>query len=76
LGSIMLRKFLQVSFQNEVLTLYKIYATTASNNYPSIKLLEKFQFKLDGRLREHYYIHDHKYDQLIYSILRQEWENK
>lgn len=75
LGSIMLCKFLHVSFQDEALTLNKIYATTASNNYPSIKLLEKYQFKLDGRLREHYYIHDNKYDQFIYSILRQEWEN-
>ena len=73
LGSIMLSKFIQNSFKNEELNLNKIYATTSSNNYPSMKLLEKYGFKLDGRLREHYWIGENRYDQLIYSILKQEW---
>lgn len=73
LGSVMLSKFIQTSFKDDELKLNKIYATTSSNNYPSIKLLEKYGFKLDGRLREHYWINENKYDQLIYSILRQEW---
>jgi [ribosomal protein S5]-alanine N-acetyltransferase len=72
-GSIMLSKFIQTTFKDDELNLNKIYATTSSNNYPSMKLLEKYGFMLDGRLREHYWINENKYDQLIYSILKQEW---
>lgn len=76
LGSIMLAKFIEASFKENELNLNKIYATTSSNNYPSIKLLEKYGFKLDGRLREHYWIDENKYDQLIYSLLRYEYTKK
>ncbi|QSX07363.1 GNAT family N-acetyltransferase [Sedimentibacter sp. zth1] len=72
LGSIMLSKFIQTSFKDDELNLNKMYATTSSNNYFSIRLLEKYGFKLDGRLREHYWINENMYDQLIYSILKQE----
>lgn len=58
LGSIMLAKFIETSFKDDELNLNKIYATTFSNNLSSIKLLEKFGFKLDGRLREHYWINE------------------
>ena len=73
LGNIMLAKFIESVFKDDELNLNKIYATTSSNNLPSIKLLEKFGFKLDGRLRDHYWINENKYDQLIYSILKYEW---
>lgn len=73
LGGIMLYNFIQKSFSDGELNLNKLYATTSSNNYPSVKLLEQFGFKLDGRLREHYWINGNLYDQLIYSILRSEW---
>lgn len=73
LGKIMLSKFIQNSFDDSELKLNKLYATTSSNNVSSIKLLEKFGFKMDGRLREHYWIDENKYDQLIYSILKCEW---
>ncbi|MCY6372626.1 GNAT family N-acetyltransferase [Clostridium ganghwense] len=73
LGSIMLARFIQTAFNDNELNLNKVYATTSSNNLPSIKLLEKFGFKLDGRLREHYWINENKYDQLIYSMLKYEW---
>lgn len=69
----MLAKFIETVFKDDDLNLNKIYATTSSNNLASIKLLEKFGFKLDGRLREHYWINEYKYDQLIYSMLRNEW---
>jgi len=72
----MLSKFIELSFKDDEINLNKIYATTSSNNYPSIKLLEKYNFKLGGRLREHYWIYDKKYDQLIYSILKEEWNKK
>jgi ribosomal-protein-alanine N-acetyltransferase len=73
LGKIMLPKFIEAAFQNDDLNLNKIYATTASNNFPSIKLLEKYGFKLEGRLREHYWINENKYDQLVYSLFKCEW---
>lgn len=74
LGSIMLTKFLSASFLDQTLTLHKVYATTSAGNLPSMKLLEKFGFHLDGRNREHYWIEGYKYDQMIYSLLRREWE--
>lgn len=73
LGSIMVSQFIRNTFNNDKLDLNKIYATTSSNNYSSMNLLEKYGFKLDGSLREHYWIGKNRYDQLIYSILKQEW---
>lgn len=73
LGIIMLAQFIERSFADDKLNLNKIYATTSSCNIPSIKLLEKFDFKLDGRLREHYWIDENKFDQLNYSMLKSEW---
>lgn len=73
LGSILLGKLIDTSFKDKEMNLNKIYGTTSSNNLPSIKLLEKFGFKLDGRAREHYWINENKHDQLIYSMLKYEW---
>lgn len=74
LGTIMMKEFINIIFADDELNINKIYATTASNNISSMKLLEKFGFKMDGRLREHYWIDDAKYDQLNYSMLRSEWK--
>jgi len=73
IGSIILGKFIPIAFSDKNYNLNKLYATTASNNIPSIKLLEKYKFKLDGKLREHYWINESKYDQCVYSILKSEW---
>ncbi|MGH4137119.1 GNAT family N-acetyltransferase [Clostridium sp.] len=72
-GIILLAQFIEKAFTDNKLNLNKIYATTSSNNIPSIKLLEKFDFKLDGRFREHYWVNEAKYDQLNYSMLKNEW---
>ena len=72
LGYVMLSLLLKMVLHREG-GLNKIYATTSTNNIPSIRLLEKTGFRLDGRLREHYWIKDNKFDQLHYSILRREW---
>lgn len=74
LGSIMLCLFLKEVFSDEKLNINKLYATTASNNTASIGLLKKFGFTLDGRMREHYWIGEERFDQLVFSILRAEWE--
>ncbi|MGK0467184.1 GNAT family N-acetyltransferase [Clostridium sp.] len=75
LGIIMLTQFIEKSFTDDKSNLNKIYATTSPSNIPSIKLLEKFDFKLDGRLREHYWIDGNKFDQLNYSMLKSEWND-
>jgi RimJ/RimL family protein N-acetyltransferase len=74
LGSIMLTMFLKAVFLDPVLNLNKVYATTSAGNHPSMRLLEKHGFHLDGRNREHYWIEEHRHDQMIYSLLRREWE--
>ena len=75
LGITMLAQFIEKVFTDNKLNLNKVYATTSSHNILSIKLLEKFEFKLDGRLREHYWVNEDKYDQLNYSMLKDEWSS-
>jgi len=71
LGFVMLSLLLTRTLSKEG-ELNKVYATTSSDNIKSIRLLEKAGFMLDGRLREHYWIKDKKFDQLHYSILQRE----
>jgi RimJ/RimL family protein N-acetyltransferase len=75
-GSILLSKFIPEVFSCSKLGLNKLYATTASSNLGSIRLLEKCRFKLDGIMREHYWIKNEKQDQHCYSLLRSEWESE
>lgn len=72
-GSKLVKLFLDKAFQDETLKLNKLYATTASGNVGSIKLLEKHHFTLDGVMREHYWFDDTIEDQLYYSLLKSEW---
>lgn len=72
LGSVILEQFINIAFADNDYNLNKLYATTSSNNIPSIKILEKYGFRIDGRLREHYWINESKYDQCVYSILKSE----
>ncbi|OLN31695.1 GNAT family N-acetyltransferase [Desulfosporosinus metallidurans] len=72
IGQNMMRLLLERVFEQDH-DLNKVYATTSSNNEPSIRLLERNRFTLDGRLREHYWIRERRYDQLHYSMLRSDW---
>lgn len=71
-GRIAVEQFLNMMFDDDEWVLNKIYATTASGNVSSIKLLKYFRFHLDGRLREHYWIAGQVQDQLHFSLLRRE----
>ena len=73
IGQTMINLLMEKVFGKEN-DLNKVYATTSSNNEPSIRLLERNGFTLDGRLREHYWISGSRYDQLHYSMLRSDWE--
>lgn len=67
----MLRLGLQKIFRDE--NLNKLYCQTAEFNIPSIKLLKKSGFHLDGTLREHHELDGKLYSDLVFSILRCEF---
>lgn len=73
-GKLMIELLCHEIFETDALKLNKIYATTASSNLRSVRLLECLGFHLDGRLREHYWIDGERFDQLNYSMLRTDWE--
>jgi RimJ/RimL family protein N-acetyltransferase len=54
--------------------LHKIHAQTAAFNLPSVRLLEGLGFHRDAVLRDHHELDGRFYDDLIYSLLRSEWE--
>ncbi|RRJ62237.1 N-acetyltransferase [Paenibacillus oralis] len=72
-GRRLVHLFLKEVFHDQYLNLNKIYATTAAYNKPSIKLLERFNFKFEGAYREHYWFSDGTVcDQYHYSLLKKE----
>lgn len=74
-GTIMIRMFMKYIFEMNNGFINKIYATTADNNEASKKVLAKNGFQIDGRNREHYWIGNERYDQLVYSLLQREWKD-
>jgi ribosomal-protein-alanine N-acetyltransferase len=57
----------------EEMALHRIEATTHTENRRSQRVLEKLGFEREGLLRE-YYFRDGVYnDQILYSLLRREW---
>jgi [ribosomal protein S5]-alanine N-acetyltransferase len=75
-GTCIVAMFLRYMFENTTNDINKLYATTADNNEASKKVLVKNGLSLDGRNREHYWIQNQRYDQLVYSLLRKEWKEK
>lgn len=55
------------------LDLNRVYAQTASINKASVRLLDSLGFQLDGTLRQHHYYQGQLYDDLLYSLLRFEY---
>ena len=51
------------------MSLHRIEAKVAEDNAPSLKLLLKNSFKIEGRHREDYLVGDHYEDSLIYALL-------
>lgn len=54
----------------------KVMAQTGEFNEPSIRLLRSLGFSLDGRLRRHHPVGHRYYDDLLYSLLKEEYEEK
>jgi RimJ/RimL family protein N-acetyltransferase len=73
LGVKMMQLFMKTMFNDPLWPIHKLYATTASGNSPSVKLLKISGFHLDGCIREHYWIRGVMEDQLHFSLLHREY---
>jgi RimJ/RimL family protein N-acetyltransferase len=51
------------------MSLHRIEAKVAEDNAPSLNLLLKNSFKMEGKHREDYLVGDHYEDSLIYALL-------
>jgi len=61
-----------IQYGFDVMKLHRIEAMVGENNNASLRILEKFGFQYEGRLREHY-LRDAVYeDSLVFSLLRGE----
>ncbi len=55
------------------LNLHRIQALVADNNIASKRLLQHFNFKLEGVSREDYCVNGKNEDSISYSLLKSEW---
>ncbi|HOU16215.1 MAG TPA: GNAT family protein [Anaerolineae bacterium] len=56
------------------LDLYRVSATTAEYNFAMQKILEKCHFVQEGRERQAIYCNGHRWDRLLYGLLRDEFK--
>jgi ribosomal-protein-alanine N-acetyltransferase len=56
--------------------LHRLYAMISPENTASLRLVGRLGFTCEGRMREHYLIQGRRADEMIYGILRREWEQK
>jgi len=54
----------------------RLEATTNPTNNRSMKLLKKIGFTEEGKLRQKYYFNGNYHDELIFSLLEEEWNQK
>ena len=54
--------------------LHRVEALTATYNDASMKIIQHFNFSLEGTLREHYNVDGVMEDSVMYSLLRHEYE--
>jgi RimJ/RimL family protein N-acetyltransferase len=77
LGSIMLQRLIDEAFaESHRPFIERLWAETGAFNEPSVRLLTKFGFHLDGRIREHYWLDGERFDQLIFTLLREKYVEK
>ena len=66
-----LRALIDYGFKH--MKLIRIEATTNIKNIRSINLMESVGFKKEGVLRKKYFYGGHYHDDIIYSVLNDEW---
>lgn len=54
--------------------LNRIEACPFSANAPSMRLLDRLGFRLEGNLRQRTFFREKYYDQLYFGLLKGEWE--
>ncbi|MBV7334263.1 GNAT family N-acetyltransferase [Chloroflexi bacterium TSY] len=74
LGTEALELFIEYSFRE--LNLHRIELGVVDYNIRAIKSYEKLGFQLEGRLREYAERDYHRYDLLLFGLLRDEWKNR
>ena len=65
-----------ISYAFSKFDLIRIYAAPFESNPASSRVLEKAGFQYEGRLRKSVVKNGIVMDQLLYSILKEEWEQK
>ena len=63
-----------LGFAFGTLNLHRIEADVDPRNDRSLRLLERFGFEREGRLRERYFLHDERQDAVILGLLRANWK--
>jgi len=58
----------------EYMHLHRVEALVGPENIPSLKLVERFGFKREGVLRQHYYTSEQYHDSVCYGLLASEYE--
>jgi [ribosomal protein S5]-alanine N-acetyltransferase len=65
-----------IGYGFKTMNLNRMEALVGSRNIPSLKLMEKFNFIKEGRLRQHYYTADKYEDSILFSKLHSEYINE
>ena len=66
--------FIEYGF--EKMNLNRIEAMVGAENIPSLKIIEKYNFKKEGVLRQHYKILNSFEDSVVFSLLHAEYKNE
>lgn len=73
-GGAILKNFVDMVFSKS--DLRKLIATVAEGNLASARMLERVGFKREGLLREHFLIGGVPTNEIVFGLLRSEWEAK
>lgn len=68
--------WLLLNYLFQVVGLNKVMADTGAFNYASIALLRSLGFRQEGCLRQHQLLDGVLHDQLLFSVLAEEWQGK
>lgn len=70
-------KHLMIEYAFNKLNFNKLYVITNEDNFASIRIQEKFGYKLEGRFREEYLTSNGILkDRLYFGLLKNDWKNK
>lgn len=62
-----------IQIKNRIITEPEEKMTSGSFNHGSVKILNRFNFYPDGKLRRHHKLNDEYFDEYLFSILKNEY---